>query len=216
MKGKVTARLPLMADPQVRLAPNKKRAFKIYQKVLKSLEGKDDLKNAIIASENKLQTRGKVEWVSNLSAQQQKMLKDNPVQNFIPWLIQQNENSLSTPVRLVFHGSDKTSTGYSLNDKMAKGRYSLNKLVEVLIRWFTYPYAFQTDIRMMYNTVGLDERDWCLQRYIFQKDLDPREIPGEKVITSLIYGLKPSGNQAEYALRETACKRIHFHVLMKL
>ena len=120
---------------------------------MKSLEGKEELKNAIIASEAKLQNRGKVEWVSNLSPEQQKMLKDHPVQNFVPWLVQQNENSISTPVRLVFHGSDKTSTGYALNDIMAKGRNSLNKLVEVYINWLTYPFTFQTDVQMMYNTI---------------------------------------------------------------
>ena len=203
-QGISIARLPLMADPKVKLAPNKKGALNVYNKVLKGLEGKDELKKAVIASEKKLQSRGKVEWVSNFPPETQEMLRKHPVQNYIPWLIQQNENSISTPVRLVFHGSHKTTTGYALNDIMAKGRNGLNKLVEVVIRWFAYPFAFQTDVQMMYNTVRLHEEDWCLQRYIFQEDLDPKVIPLEKILTTVFYGMKASGNQAEYALRETA------------
>ena len=43
----------------------------------------------------------------------------------------------------------------------------------------------------------------CLQQYIWQQDLDPTKIPEEKVIKTLICGVKSSGNQAEPALRET-------------
>ena len=39
---------------------------------------------------------------------------------------------------------------------------------------------------------------------MFQKDLDPNSIPEEKVVKTLIYGVKPSGNQTECALRRTA------------
>ena len=60
------------------------------------------------------------------------------------------------------------------------------------------------DIKKMYNSVKLDEQHWCLQRYIWQDDLDPGKIPEEKVIKTLIYGVKSSGNQAERGLRETA------------
>ena len=55
----------------------------------------------------------------------------------------------------------------------------------------------------MYNSVKLHEQNWCLQRYIWQQDLDPTKVPEEKVIKPLIYGVKSSGNQAELALRET-------------
>ena len=46
--------------------------------------------------------------------------------------------------------------------------------------------------------------DWCFQRYLWQEDLDNRKDPEEKVIKTLIYGVKPSGNLAEHCIRETA------------
>ena len=56
----------------------------------------------------------------------------------------------------------------------------------------------------MYNSIKLYEQNYCLQRYIWQQDLDLTKIPEEKVIKTLMYGAKSSGNQAERALRETA------------
>jgi len=80
----------------------------------------------------------------------------------------------------------------------------MNKLVEILIRWMTHTVAFHTDVRKMYNSVKLHEDHWSLQRYIWQEQLDEKMIPEEKVIKTLIYEVKSSGNQAEQALRETA------------
>ena len=80
----------------------------------------------------------------------------------------------------------------------------MNKLVEIVIRWSKNKVGFHTDVKKMYNTVQLREEDWCLQRYIWQSELDRRKLPEEKVIKTLIYGIKSSGNQAEKGLRETA------------
>ncbi|XP_066920191.1 uncharacterized protein [Clytia hemisphaerica] len=54
----------------------------------------------------------------------------------------------------------------------------------------------------MYNTIQLDQSQWSYQRYIWNKDLNPESIPEEKVIKTLIYGVRSSGNQAVYGLRK--------------
>ena len=56
----------------------------------------------------------------------------------------------------------------------------------------------------MYNTINLNELDWYYQRYIWEPNLDPSNIPEEKIIKTLIYGVRSSGNQAEYGLRKIA------------
>ena len=43
-----------------------------------------------------------------------------------------------------------------------------------------------------------------MQRYIWQEGLDSSKIPEEKVIKTLIYGVKSSGNLAEHCIRRTA------------
>ena len=132
------------------------------------------------------------------------MLQEHPVQNYIPWRAVWKENSLSTPCRVVFDASSNTGSGFSLNDILVKGRNNMNKLVEIFIRWTTHAAALHIDVQKMYNTVKLQEEDWCLQRYLWEENLNPSKFPQEKIIKTLIYGIKSSGNQAEYALRKTA------------
>ena len=50
----------------------------------------------------------------------------------------------------------------------------------------------------------LREEDWCLQRYLYQEELDASKQAEEKIITTLIYGVTSSGNQAQRGLRLTA------------
>ena len=132
------------------------------------------------------------------------MLSVRPIQYYIPWRVVWKLCSVSTPTRMVFDATVPTATGYSLNSVLPKGKTTLNKLVEIYLRWFIYKIGFHADIKKMYNSIQLRKQDWTYQRYIFQPELDKKKIPHEKVIKTLIYGVRPSGNQAEHALRETA------------
>ena len=203
-KGVVMASLPVMCDAETKLAPNKNKALAVFRSQAKKLSKED--KQDIIQSEKKLQDLGYVDYVKNLTLEQKQKLKSSNIQNFIPWRAVWNENSCSTPCRMVFDASQPTSSSYSLNDIIAKGRNSMNKLIEIVIRWSIYPVGLHTDIQKMYNSVRLIEDDWCFQRYVWQDELDENKIPEEKVIKTLIYGVKSSGNQAERGLRETAQK----------
>ena len=193
-----------MSNPAVKLAPNKDRALRTYNQQVKKLNQNPQDKKDVIESEAKLQQLGHVEFVKNLTAEQQEMLRNNPIQNFIPWRAVWNGNSISTPCRIVFDASQPTSSGVSLNDILAKGKNNMNKLVEIVIRWSSQKAVFHTDIKKMYNSVQLREEHWCLQRYIWQNELDKGKLPEEKVIKTLIYGIRSSGNQSERGLRQTA------------
>ena len=171
---------------------------------MKKLNQNPQDKEDVIQSEAKLQSLGHVEFVRNLTPEQQEMSTKNPVQNFIPWRAVWNGNSISTPCHLVFDASQRTASGTSLNDILAKGKNNMNKLVEIVIRWSTHKIGFHTDVKKMYNTVQLREKHWCFQRYIWQNKLGNRKVPEEKVIKTLIYGVNSSGNQSERGLRETA------------
>ena len=129
------------------------------------------------------------------------MLPKNPVQNFILWRAVRNGNSISTPCCLVFDASQPTAFGTSLSDILAKGKNNMNKLVEIIICWSTHKIGFHTDVKRcttMFNCFS----HWCFQGYIWQNELDNRKIPEEKVIKTLIYGVKSSGNQSERGLHD--------------
>ena len=203
-QGITIASLPVIGNPTTKLAHNKDKALAMYKSQVRRLAKDPKSKEEVIASENKLQNLGHVDYVKNLTSEQQLKLKENPIQNYIPWSAVWKENSISTPCRIVFNASLPTESRLSLNDLLAKGTNNMNALVEVFIRWRVHVSAFHTDVQKMYNSVKLEENDWCLQRYIWQQNLDAKYIPEEKVIKTLIYGVKSSGNQAERALRLTA------------
>ena len=209
------ATLPLMMDPITQLAPNRHIALKVYNQQMRRLAKYPKDKEDVLKSEKKLQNLGYVDFVRNLPKDIQTQLQQSPIQNFIPWRAVWKENSISTPCRIVFDASMKTDSGKSLNDLLVKGRNNMNKLLEIFIRWRSHHIGVHTDVAKMYNSVKLVESQWCLQRYLWEDTLDPDKAPQEKIIKTLIYGIKSSGNQSEKALRETAnifkeeCPKVH-------
>ena len=204
-ENSIVAKLPFIDDPS-KLAPNRNIALKVYYQQIKRLANHADDKADIIQSEAKLQALGYVDYIKNLSTEVQSFLSSSPVKNYIPWRAVWKESSTTTPCRIVFDASMGTESGYSLNDIIAKGRNNMNKLIEIFLRWRTHNVGFHTDVQKMYNSIKLHQSHWCFQRYLWQECLDVEQPPEEKVIMTLIYGVKSSGNQAEYGLRETARK----------
>ena len=203
-KNRTRAVLPFLSDPVKKLAPNKNVALKIYWNQVKNLNRKVKDKNDVIKAEKKLHDLGFVDYVENLTIEEKNQIFSSPILYFLPWRAVWNSNSVSTPCRPVYDASHPTSTGLSLNDLLAKGRNNMNKLLEIVIRWTIRRCAYHTDLQNMYNRVTLDPKHWCYQLYHFQENLDPEKEPKIKVIKTLIYGVKSSGNQAERGLRETA------------
>ena len=199
-----TATLPFIEDPVVSLRPNREVAKKVFDSQVRKLNKDPQAKLDVIKSENTLQQLGFVEYVKNLSDAQRKRLFGAALKYFIPWRAVWNMNSISTACRLVFDATMPTKSGKGLNDVLAKGRNTMNRLVEIILRWFIRRVGMHTDVKKMYNSVKLEESDWCYQMYFWQDELDPEEPEEVKVIKTCIYGVKPSGNQAERGMREAA------------
>ena len=157
----------------------------------------------MLEAERKLQNLGFVDWLENLSKDDQNLILNGTVQYYIPWRVVWS-NSVSTPVRPVFDASMRPPGGCSLNDILPKGCNNMNNLMEIIIRWFIKPFGYHTDISKCYNGVKIDKSHWRFQLYLFDNDLDPEKEPKSKVIKTCIYGVRPSGNQAERAIRMTA------------
>ena len=61
------------------------------------------------------------------------------------------KESASTPLRVVFDGSMKTTSGVSLNDQLLVGPTVYPPLNDVLIRFRKHPYVLTTDVSKMYR-----------------------------------------------------------------
>ncbi|KAM9744581.1 uncharacterized protein ACNS7B_011726 [Menidia menidia] len=125
---------------------------------------------------------------------------DGPVW-YVSHLIAPNPHSVTTPVRLVWNSSQKFK-GISMNDLLIKGPDVLNQIRAVLLRFREGTYAALGDIKKMYNSVWLEEREVHLHRFIW-RDSEEEEVE-DYAITRVNIGDKPAGCIAQLAMRETA------------
>lgn len=198
------ALLPFLVNPDSRLVPNENEALKVYKQMCRKLSKTPNEKKGVIEFEHKLQNLSFVDFFSNLSEEEQALILDYAIRNFIPWIVVFNEGSVTSGTRMVFHASQAPKGGCSLNSLLAKGVNGMNKIVEILIRWTVRVHACATDITKMYNNIRLDKSHWRYQLYLWNDSLDENEQPHWKVIKTFIYGVRSSGNIAECGLRRTA------------
>ena len=202
-KKEAIAYLPFTVNPDEKLKTDEKTALKVYRRQTKLLHEKPKLKADVLESEAKLQKEGYVDWLKNLPLEIQQMIM-SATRYLIPWRFVQNPNSVTTPTRVVFDASLVTESGFALNDVLAKGIKSLNSMLGIYLSFRCWRVALHTDAKKLYNHVKLRVAHWRFQLYYWHENLDISEPPELKVIKTLIYGLKSSGNQAECALRMLA------------
>ena len=81
------------------------------------------------------------------------------------------EASTSTKVRAVFDASAPSSTGISLNDLLAVGPTLQSTLVNILLKFRSYPIAISGDISKMYREILLSPEDRPFHRFLWRKQL---------------------------------------------
>ena len=197
------ATLPFMYNPEEKLSSNRKIALKVYKGQVRKLAADPAAREAVILSEGKLQTAGYTNWCENLDPLVREQMKEGVV-HYLPWRVVHNENSTTTPVRVVFDASAVTETGFAINHLLALGINSINSLLDIWLRWRIWPVVIHTDITKMYNVVKLMAKHWKYQLYLWEFYLDPANDARDKVITTVIYGMRSSGSQAQVALRRLA------------
>ncbi|XP_055622473.1 uncharacterized protein LOC129766046 [Toxorhynchites rutilus septentrionalis] len=112
------------------------------------------------------------------------------------------EASTTTKTRVVFDGSSKTSSGYSLNQSLCIGPVVQDDLLTLIIRFRKYPIAMIADIEKMYRQVQVHSSDAPLQRILW------RFSPSDPLLTyelqTVTYGLVPSSFLATRTLQQLA------------
>ena len=111
---------------------------------MKGLNNRPEDKSAALLSESKLQDLGFVDYFDNLPLEIQNEIRSK-VRYFIPWRIVFNENSVSTPCRLVFDASASPRGKCSLNSLLAKGTNNLNNMVMIIFK-ATVPKSRESNV----------------------------------------------------------------------
>lgn len=177
--------------------PNKERAVQAcFLRMEKQLSKEPDWKVAYATQINEMVGRG-----AAIKLTSEVMEKWRGPVWYVSHLVAPNPHSVTTPVRIVWNSSQKYK-GVSMNDLLLKGPDVLNPIRAVLLRFRGGVHAALGDIKKMYNSVWLEEREMHLHRFLWRDS--PEEEIGEYAITRVNIGDKPAGCIAQLAMRETA------------
>ena len=201
---RIVATLPFIADPVKELQSNKNRALKVLETQLRKLQKDPEAKQQVLESHTKLASNGYSCDIDELTPKERALVDSLPGEYYLPWRFVTKEGSLSTPVRVVFDASATTPSGKSLNDILAKGKNKLEKIFSLDINFRAGPCAFACDIRMAYNQIQLEPSDFRWQKYLWVDNLDPTKPVRTRIMRTIIYGVKPSGNQTAEGLEQVA------------
>ncbi len=150
---KVEVDLPFIKEPVAYLTTKHNGPDNLYQAkryYLAQCRKRPEVKEHLKTTVKDLADRGFMQPLSSLPEDLQKLIADAPVRHFYVWRAVVNEDSLSTPIRMVV---DPSTTG--LNIILAKGENMLPKIPEMLIQFRSFRYAWNTDISKMYNQLHL-------------------------------------------------------------
>lgn len=79
-------------------------------------------------------------------------------------------DSLTTKLRVVFDGSAKTDSGWSLNDILHSGPNIMNNLFEILLRFRQFPIVVCADIEKMYRQILVHPNDRHFQKILWRNN----------------------------------------------
>ncbi|XP_070403557.1 uncharacterized protein [Nothobranchius furzeri] len=189
------AKYPWIEDP-TSLPNNKKGVQATFFRTEKQLDKEPEWKVAYAAQLHEMIDRGAAVRLSTDALSNW----NGPVW-YVSHLISLNPHSVTTPVRVVWNSSQRFE-GVSLNELLMKGPDVLNQIRAVLLRFRDGKYAALGDVRKMYNSVWLEDREMHLHRFLWRESEE--ETLGEYAVTRVNMGDKPAGCIAQVAMRETA------------
>ena len=96
------------------------------------------------------------------------------------------KNSATTPLRVMFDGSMKTTSGVSLNDQLLVGPTVHPLLNAVLIRFRKHPFVLTTDVLKMYCSSSLVPEDRDYHRFLWRDK--PNDSVTDYQMTRVTFG----------------------------
>lgn len=112
------------------------------------------------------------------------------------------KDSDTTPLRVVFDGSMKSTSNASINDLLVVGPTIHPPLNDVMMRFRLHPHALTTDISKMYRAVGLPPEDRDYHRFLWRNSLT--EPIKEYRMTRVSFGIASSAFLATNTIRHLA------------
>ncbi|XP_011859350.1 PREDICTED: uncharacterized protein LOC105556848 [Vollenhovia emeryi] len=109
-----------------------------------------------------------------------------PIAYYLPHHGVKREGNSTTKLRVVFNGSSRSSTGWSLNDILHTGAKLQVDLLNVLLWFRQFRYVFSSDVEKMYRQIKIHKADWDFQRILW---MDTSNKISTYQLTTVTYGL---------------------------
>ena len=126
---------------------------------------------------------------------------------YLPMHVVYKSSSSTTKIRAVFDASAKSSTGISLNDTLLVGPTVHSSLVDVLLRFRSYPIGLTADVSKMYRAIRLADEDKDLHRFVWRSD--PKEVMRDYRMTRVTFGVSASSFAANMSVKQNSIDLVH-------
>ncbi|XP_055619147.1 uncharacterized protein LOC129764254 [Toxorhynchites rutilus septentrionalis] len=192
-EGRYVVRLPRHENFEQMIGESKATALRLFQLLERRLSNDPQLKSQYDSFLAEYLELGHMRLVPENE-------EKSEISHYLPHHPVLKESSSTTKLRVVFDGSSKTSTGFSLNQALQVGPTVQDDLLTLIIRFRKYPIALVADIEKMYRQVLLDPRDTPLQRICWRFNSNEKIATYE--LQTVTYGLAPSSFLATRTLRQ--------------
>ncbi|XP_048004347.1 uncharacterized protein LOC125240497 [Leguminivora glycinivorella] len=189
--GRYEVRIPMKPNFQEKLGESKAKAIAQFKHMENKLQKQNKLAEAYKAFMKEYSDLGHMK----------PSLNNNKVECYLPHHIVERAESLTSKYRVVYNGSSKTSTGYSLNELMYRGPNLQKDIQTLLLKWRQYEFVFCADLEKMFRQILVHEDDQHLQKIIWR---DEHGILQSFQLTTVTYGTKSASFLAMMTLKRLA------------
>lgn len=196
--GRYVVRLPLHSDIDAKLGESKPKATAQFLQLEKRFRTSEH-----VAKHYKL-FMSEYEELNHMQ-----LCKNNNMKPsfYLPHHCVQRAESKTTPLRVIFNASAKTTTGLSLNDLMYRGPNLQTDLLSLILKWRQYKIAITADIEKHFRQILCHEKDQTYQKILWRSS--PDQLLREYTLTTVAYGTKAAPFLAMMTLKQLANDERH-------
>ncbi|GFX57963.1 DUF1758 domain-containing protein [Trichonephila clavipes] len=162
--GRFKVRLPIKENAETLLGYSKENAIKRLNGIWEKLNKNNTMGTLYKEFMNEYELLGHMEEIKNETL--------DKINYYIPHHSVYKPEKTSTPLRVVFDASAKTTSGFSLNSILLNRGIIQQDLFSIVSRFRKHEYAFSADIKKMYTQILVDPNQKDLQRIMWKTSAD--------------------------------------------
>lgn len=197
-EGRFIVQLPLKQNILRKIGYSRDQALKRFYTLENKLNKQPELMKQYSEFINEYQLLGHMKE----SDENNSTINDDQPCFYLPHHAVIKQTSLTTKLRVVFDGSAKSTSGFSINDALMVGPVLQQDLFSIVLRFRTHRYVLTADIAKMYRQVLVDESHTRLQRILWRNNVN--EAVKSYDLLTVTYGTASASFLAIRAMHQLA------------